>query len=60
MGDSRFPRTVSVTFPKELSQFQKLTPDSDPADVDVFEGDKVTVTVTVKPESMALVRIGRA
>jgi hypothetical protein len=60
MGDSRFPRTTSVTFSKEFSEYQKLAKDSDPAEVNVFEGNKVTVTVTVKPESMALVRIGKA
>ena len=60
MGDSRFPRTTSVTFSKEFSEYQKLAKDSDPAEVNVFEGNKVTVTVTVKPEGMALVRIGKA
>jgi len=59
IGDSRFPRTTPVTFSKEFSEYQKLAKDSDPAEVKVFEGDKVTVTVTVKPESMALVRIGK-
>ncbi len=49
-----------MTFSKEFSEYQKLAKDSDPAEVNVFEGNKVTVTVTVKPEGMALVRIGKA